>query len=79
MKWNTELQKDKRRRCQAFIKALGKISSKYGVAIHTLEAPYVLENPQTIFYEVDDETEALEASWDRKEHFYHTVNKNLAK
>ena len=79
MKWNTKLQRDKRRRCQAFIKALQKVSSKYGVAIDTIEAPYVLETIQTIIYEVDNETESLEAIWEGKEYFDYSSNKNLTK
>ncbi|WP_159092116.1 hypothetical protein [Aquimarina sp. Aq107] len=79
MKWNTKLQKDKRKRCRAFIKALEKLSSQYGVAIDSFGAPYVLENPQPIIYEVDDDTESLESLWDGKEGYDSFANKNLAK
>ncbi|MBQ4818886.1 hypothetical protein [Aquimarina sp. MMG016] len=79
MKCNIKLQRDKRKRCRAFIKALEKISSQYGLAIDTFEAPYVLENPQTIIYEVDDDTESLESMWEGKEVYNCFLNKNLAK
>lgn len=54
-------RKDEKRRFKAFVKALEQISSRYGVAIDTIEAAYVLDNPQKITYEIDDDSGSLES------------------
>ena len=71
--------KRQKKTLQVIYQSPGKISSRYGVAIDTIEAPYILETPQAISYEVDDDTESLESSWEGKEYFDHLSNKNLTK
>ena len=58
---SNKIRKDQRRRFKSFVKSLEQISSRYGVAIDTIDAAYVLDNPQKNTYEIDDNSGVLES------------------
>ncbi|TPN82931.1 hypothetical protein [Aquimarina algicola] len=63
------IKKEQKRRFKAFVKALEQISSRYGVAIDTIEAAYVLDAPLKITYELDEDSGALASVFIGKETF----------
>ena len=68
-KTTKNILKEHKIRFKAFIKSLEQISSRYGVAIDTIEAAYVLEAPQKITYEIDEDSGALESVFVGKHKF----------
>ena len=66
---SSSIHKKRKRRFKAFIKSLEQISSRYGVAIDTIEAAYVLDTPQKVTYELDEGSGALEYVFTGKDTF----------